>query len=320
MRRVLLACHKPLAGDPRFPDAKARGGETSVGGIRDYLAQYWPVAAMVRGHDNFSEHVGQMDDVVLTWGVAASEAMDACLIRDVPYIMMVRWWRNVAPLPPGDLMKRDLDESFIEDHKKLFTNAAAVITNNRYAVKVLKRWYGIEAMVSYVAIPGNPTPGGDPKGPIIFVTDNKGVRGPETIREIAHLMPKQRFLVVNALEEYSEPNISTLPYQRDMDSIYRQASILINPIYDNDGCGTGRVMMEAMRHGVPPIGADRAGLMENGGVSIPRNASPKKWAFTILKILGNYSSFQTRVRNSFAQHDAKGELDVYVNQIKRLMR
>ncbi|KKK46640.1 hypothetical protein LCGC14_3163210, partial [marine sediment metagenome] len=310
----------PLAGDPRFPTTKPRGGETTVGGIRDYLAQYWPVSAMVRGHDNFSEHIGQMDDVVLTWGVAASEAMDACLIRDVPYILMVRWWRNVAPLPPDDLMKRDLDQSFIEDHKKLFTSAGAVITNNLYAVEVLKRWYGIEAMVSYVAIFGAPKPGGDPKGPIIFVTDNKGVRGPETIRGIARLIPEREFVVINAFEEYSEPNISATPYQRDMDSIYRQASILINPIYDHDGCGTGRVMMEAMRYGVPVVGTDRAGLMETGGVSVLRNATPEDWAATILKILSDYTGFQTEARDSFARHNAKAELDVYVNQINRLMK
>ena len=259
MRRILLACHKPLSGDPRFPDAKPRGGETSVAGIRDYLAQYWPVSSMVRGHDNFAQYVGQMDDVVLSWGIAALEAAEVCRARDVPHITMVRWWRNVCPLPPGDLMKRDLDKSFIDEHKKLFTDAAAIITNNRYAVKVLKRWYGVDAIVSYVAVSGKPEIGGDPKGPIIFVTDNKGVRGPETIRGIAHLMPEQRFLVVNAFECYSGQNISTLPYQHNMEDIYRGASLLINPIYNHDGCGTGRVMLEAMRYGVPVIGTDRGG-------------------------------------------------------------
>ncbi|MCB7129810.1 MAG: glycosyltransferase family 4 protein, partial [Candidatus Brocadiales bacterium] len=185
---------------------------------------------------------------------------------------------------------------------------------------VLKRWYGVDALVSYVAIPGEAETGGNSNGPILMVTDNKNAGAADIARGIAALMPNRMIEIVNAYEQYVEPNITALPYERDMNERYRKASVLINPIYNHDGCGTGRTMMEAMRFGLPVVGTDRAGLMETGGVSVSRNASPEDWASTILKILSDYPGFQAEARSSFAGHDATAELDVYVNQVKRLIK
>lgn len=315
--RVVLAAHMPLHGDARFPNAKPRGGETSVGIIRDHLAETWDVLTIVKNVDDFSEHI-RKQDVVLTWGIAAEEVMRYCYPRGIPYVLMVRWWRNVCPLPPGDLMKREIDKAFVATHDRLFRRASAIITNNRYSARVLKRWYSVKAVVSYVSVAGELRPGSNPKGHVLFVTDNKGVRGAETVRAIANLMPSTNFLVVNAFEEYPERNILAIPYQRDMDSIYERVSVLINPIYDHDGCGTGRVMMEAMRHCIPVLGMNRAGLMENGGTKLPRNATANQWARAIENIRSNYPSFQAEACRAFDRHDAMAELDVYTNQIEGL--
>ncbi len=322
LRRVVIAAHKPLAGDPRFPDSQPRGGETSVSIIRDHLADTWPVLSIVSGADRFSDYFSE-SDVVVTWGQAAQEAHDIALPRGIPYILMVRWWRNVCPLPPGDLSTRKIPDEFRASKQRLFDHAAEVIANNRYAAQVVERIYGRECKISYVPALGEITAAGNPHGPIVLVTDGKDLGAELIVMKLAKDMPLRRFMVVNASrpEIYSDySNITVTPYQKSMDPIWREAGIMIYPNYRNDVCGTSRVAPEAMRFGVPCLANDRAGICEKGMISIPRDADVTKWEHTIETIYRNYRAFSDRMHFTFKYYNTPGQLAVYKDAVEAAMR
>lgn len=321
-RRVVIAAHKELVGDTRFPDSKPRGGERSVSIIRDHLAETYPVLTLVKNVDRFTDYLC-LDDVVITWGIAADEAAAICRQRGIPYILMVRWWRNVCPLPPGDLSIRNVDAEFRETKQALFDAAAAVITNNQYAAEIVYRIYRRGCYVSYVPALGEIVASGNPHGPVVLVTDGKDLGAEKLIIELSLEMPLNRFLVVNAAASdvyaaYS--NIDTTGYVDDMDQIWRSAGVMIYPNYRNDVCGTSRVAPEAMRYGVPCLANDRAGICEKGMISIPRIAGPKAWRNAIEKIYKNYRAFSDRMHNTYRNYDTPGQLAVFSEAVEAALK
>lgn len=324
--RIVICAHQPLAGDPRFPHARPRGGETSVAIIRDHLAQRWPVVTLVHGVDDFKRHLCA-GDVALTWGNAAAETREACLAKDASYILMVRWWRNVCPLPPGDLRTREIPEAFKREKEPLFRDAHSVVTNNRYASMVVDRIYGHvmkePSFYSYVPVLGQVRGGGNPGGPIVMVTDGKDLGSEEIVNQLAGLMPDRQFQVVNAKgwAAYDlHSNIHCTNYVDDMDTVWSQAGLLIYPNYKNDVCGTSRVGPEAMRWGVPCLANDRAGICETGMVSIPRDADIATWCSTIEKIYYNYMAFSNRSRTCFEDYGTDRELAFYEKSFELAFR
>jgi hypothetical protein len=260
-----------------------------------------------------------MDDVVLSWGVATPEVATVCRAQNIPHIVMVRWWRNVAPLPPGDLMSREIPESFRDEKKQIFDEAFYVIANNLYTAGVVQYHYGRICKVSYVPVWGTIKGAGNPHGPIVLVTDAKDLGESELLFDLADLLPKRVFLVVNSAdpEQYSDrTNIETTDYITEMETIWRSAGILIYPNYKNDVCGTSRVAPEAMQFGIPCLANDRAGICEKGMISMPRDAAVKHWAITIEKIYRNYQAFSDRMIRTFENYDTPGELQVYQDVIQ----
>ncbi len=321
-RRVVIAAHKPLAGDPRFPDNQPRGGETSVSIIRDHLADTWPVLSIVAGHDRFSSYFSE-GDVIVTWGQAAQETRDIAYPRGLPYILMVRWWRNVSPLPPGDLSTRIIPEEFRASKQNLFDDAAEVIANNQYTAGVVERIYGRKCKISYVPALGEVEGVGNPHGPIVLVTDGKDLGAERTVIKLAKDMPLRRFMVVNAIRPdlYSQyTNIATTGYIKNMAEIWLTAGIMIYPNYRNDVCGTSRVAPEAMRYGVPCLANDRAGICEKGMISIPRDADSTKWEHTIETIYRNYRAFSDRMLFTYKYYNTPGQLAVYDKAIREAQR
>lgn len=316
--RVVICAHKPLSADPRFPQNRPRGGEKSVGLIRDYLSRHYPVLTAVANTDTFSDHI-RPGDVALTWGIAAEETMMACQARGAPFILMVRWFRNVCPVPPvGDLRFRVIPPAFRERKKLLFDRASTVICNNRYTAEVVERIYDRPCEVSYVPVSGGLAGHGNPEGPVVLVTDGKGLGAERIVLELAGMLPGVQFQIINATSgaPYGKyQNITVLGYTDDMEKIWSQAGIMIYPAYD-DVCGTSRVAPEAMRHGVPCLANDRSGICEKGMISIPRDASSTAWAHTIEKIYSNYPAFSNRMRETYRNYDSPGELSVYHEAIK----
>ena len=338
MTRVLFICHNPPNG------LRPRGAEHSVGAIMRYLmhegmqvAAYHPNAVddirdgiSYYNNDTSLTELVEWCDVVLTWGRAARDTMTYCRALGKPYILMVRWWRNVVPLGMepetriGDLMRRSVDREFAEYAAPVFRNASAVITNTEYAAGVIKRWHGITATVSYVPIPGQSVGQGNPDGALTIVT-------PEIYGElylVSSLAPKltgERFLIVNCPErlrarfESIGPNVHVLDYVPDMETVWAETKTLLVPVYENDICGTRRVTIEAMRHGIPVIATDRSGMNEKvpPPFLVPRDATSAWWMERIRDISDNYPVFSALAHDTFRAYDTPAQLSIFRDAIQQ---
>jgi glycosyltransferase involved in cell wall biosynthesis len=177
----------------------------------------------------------------------------------------------------------------------------------------------VSAAVSYVPVLGSLVGFGTPDGPLVVVTDGKELGTESLVQKLARLISKRPIWIVNATDPdvyRGLRNVAFLPYVTDMDEVWAKAGILIYPNYGNDVCGTSRVAPEAMRWGVPCLANDRAGICETGMCSIPRDASPAKWAMAIEKIYSRYRSFSDRARTTFERYDTPAQLAVFERAVQ----
>lgn len=341
--KVLFTCHAHPEGD------NARGGEKSVRMlIEHFIDQGHEVNAMVRDtakDHNWDERKGiyssihpdrfwrqvhlivHQYDIVITWGLAAKETAEQCRTFGIPYILMVRWWRNIMNVNKGigDLMNDPIDEVWRDNHKALFEDAAGVITNNKYATEVIKRYHEVDAKVSYVPVAGKICGSGNPKGTITLITPDKGLGEVNLIARLATAMPKELFRLINCGPSSSSllhdhANVICQSYTSDMPTVYKETKILLYPVYNNDVCGTSRVGMEACRYGIPVIATDRSGLCELGFNKVSRVAGHTIWQQAINRICKEYDHYAELANSTFGlNHYAKGEMQKYVSMAERIV-
>ena len=314
--KILLIYHKSPYGPV------ARGGELSVRTIVEYLRG--------NGHelDLLPFHVVDQDetrvknyDLVLSWGRGAEPAWKACAMFRVPFALMVRWWRNVCPLPAGDLMHREIDKNFASRYSHIFRTAATIITNTEYSAAVIARWQpsaATKTVVSYVPIPGDLEPTGGRDGALLIVTPE--IYGEEwLVSNLAGDMPGERFLVVNCRDESQRQmfeamgeNVTALLYA-DMAEIWPRTKALLLPIYHNDICGTRRVTPEAWRHALPVIATDRCGVREKipGYMLVSRDAAISEWIQKIKWVNSNYTQYREFARDAWLRYDTPAELEKF---------
>lgn len=308
--KILVICHKPLASHT------PRGGERSVATIVEYLRG--------RGHEVHTVDVIPKKELVfrfdlsLTWGWPAVNVAKVCEEAGRPLVLMVRFWKNIAPLPASDLIRRQIDHHFTETRRHLFRYASAIITNSKYAKSVIHRWQPDavgKTHVSYVPICGNFQQSGDPSGALTIVTPE--VYGEHMlVKELASRLTNNHFQIVNAEEwtrlKFSDiaPSVVARGYM-DMAEAFARTKILLLPVYANDICGTRRVTIEAFRNGIPVIAMDRSGMREKvpPTMLIRHNAGPAEWITKIREIESNYELFQRRARMAWERYDTATELE-----------
>lgn len=311
MKKLGIVAHRPLVGDSR---GKPRGGEISMSIIRDAM-EAAGIETRVAVH--LMDSYAPLNDVgcILTWGRAASTASDLAKHLRIPYIVSVRWWRNVVPNVNeiGDLSRASKSTDYFRT--RLFRDAFRTITNNEYSANVLRRMFDIEPLVSYVPITTPIGGNGNPKGATLLVTDNKGLGEREVLRGLAEAMPDREFIVVNAHYKYREPNIEAIRYVDDMETIWPRVGILIYPNYLNDVCGTSRVAAEAMSRGIPAIANDRAGICEKGMLGISRDAFIPDWVAAIETVFQEYEVFSADAVGRMQNYNSDEQLAVYTNAV-----
>lgn len=308
--KILLSSHRPLKSeDPR-------GAEKSFSIIIEYLRQFHDVDVISWQYydmDNVKKY-----DLVLTYATAAPKTATYCIKHNVPYILMIRWFRLIQPLPPGNLMARDIDHAFVNRHQYIFDNAKAVITNNKNSVQIIKRYYGIDAKYSYVPIEGEIKGNGNKQGKLLLITPNKAVGEIEFIDILSGVMPKERLLIVNAGETiFGGGNIETIGYVESMDEIWKQAKILLYPLYHNDVCGTSRVAIEAMQYGIPVIANQRSGICEKGIIPVSYSAPIFEWVGKINSINKYYSKYVKQMHEVFESYDSQKQLEIIRKEIEK---
>lgn len=307
---IALIYHKnPYTDNPR-------GGELSVKAIVEYLAN--------KGHQIElssapSKEVIENADLVLAWGKVAHQTAVAAKKLNKPFVLMVRFWKNVSPLPVGNLMTRSIDKVFVSSRRLIFETAKAIITNTEYAKNVIERWQPVSkgrVHVSYVPITGRYEPQ-KKRGTKITVITPEIYGESWLIENLANQMPDKQFLVVNAdagrfnnLSRLS--NVEVKGYM-DKEDIWKQTKILLVPVYGNDICGTRRVTIEACRHGIPVIASDACGMSEkiNLMLLVGRNAEIKHWRNSINRINENYAIYQDIVKQTWIKYDTPKQLQQF---------
>lgn len=307
--RILIVCHKPIT------TATPRGGELSVGAIVDYLRK--------QGHEvETSDEIPQTRrivkfDLVGSWGAPAKETNKRSKTVGVPFFLMVRFWKNIAPLPAGDLSSRTIDKHFTDLFAPMFQDAAAIITNSKYAKAVIHRWQPDavgKTHVSYVPILGEFKQSGNLDGALTIVTPE--IYGEYMlVKELTPKLTNNHFQIVNADEmtrlKFADiaPSVVARGYC-DMQDVWARTKILLLPVYNNDICGTRRVTIEAFRRGIPVIAMDRSGMREKvpPTMLIRRNAGPAEWVMKIREIEKDYELYQRRARAAWERYDTSSEL------------
>jgi glycosyltransferase involved in cell wall biosynthesis len=230
---------------------------------------------------------------------------------------MVRFWRNVAALPAGNLMTREVDQTFTSSKQMIFDTAKAIITNTYYSRKVIERWQPTakgKVHVCYVPVMGEFEQSGDEKGALTIVTPE--IYGElNLVRRLSEALPNERFLIVNAqyynASQFKEIENVTVRNYMEMDEVWSQTKALLVPVYENDVCGTRRTTIEAMRNGVPVIALNRCGMDEKvpSSMRVPGNATYQQWIERIKQINENYQTFQKLAKSAWEQYDTQKELE-----------
>lgn len=331
---ILFSCHK----HPYYAfSGRPRGAEKSMQIIMRYLRNEgfnvsayskWCSQETIEGVQfegyNLREQIKKAD-IVLTWGNAAPETASICTEENKPYILMIRWYRLIQPIPPGpgDLMTREIDQSFVNAHRYIFDNAKSVITNNHYAASVIKRYYGVDALVSYVPIEGDANNIANPNGYLTVVTPDKGLGEWQFINCILESMPREKIMVVNA--EISRESILAQdkwgerlynhPYTDDMTQVWSKTKILLLPVFDNDICGTTRVAIEAQQHGIPVIATDRCGISEKVDNLVAKCNKIEDWVYMINYVSDHYKGWSKGCIENFKQYNTPAQLQIFKNEI-----
>lgn len=312
--RILFVCHKNIHG------TELRGAERSVGNIVRFLeTKGHHVDAYDRTESHFlkDQVTGDDYDIVVSWGKAVEQGLEIAEKIEKPFVMMVRFWRNVSPLPAGDLMERRIVKGFRDRKKHLYKKAAAIITNTNYAKGCIERWYPEshgKVYTSYVPIMGNVEPRGDKDGHLTIVTPE--IYGEfDVVKYVQNYLPKEKFWVVN-----TDPFFKRLYESRtvkvdgfvDMTEVWNKTKILLVPCYENDICGTRRVTIEAMRHGVPVLALDRCGMREVVERQFLVRDMPE-WVMKIEHINQNWNGYSKLAVNNFMKYDTIGNLETFEN-------
>lgn len=335
---IFFACHKhPFQAN----DGRPRGAELSVQSIMRHLlsaghrvaatAPGWRLTKEIEGVEFFPwgslpETVG-FSDLVITWGRVAHEAAGWANAFGVPYILMVRFWRNVCPLPAGDLNTREVPTEFVRRNEWMFRCAASVITNTRYSAEAIRRIYGREAVVSYVPIqePSDWKVMDSAGGHLTIITPE--IYGELELVAALSALRKYRFLVVNPGEQRGAfealHSVTVIDYTADMDrDVWGRTSILLQPVYYNDICGTRRTTIEALSRSIPVVASDRCGMSEkvSAGLLVSRDADSGEWQRRIDEILENYPSAQVEARYDWERYDTAAQLEVFRAEVEKAIR
>jgi hypothetical protein len=253
----------------------------------------------------------------MTWGSPAEDTARVCERLKKPLLLMVRFWKNIAPLPAGNLMEREIDHIFTASKLHLFETATAIVTNTDYSRKVIERWQPIskgKVHVSYVPIMGEYDPIPEPGKSITVITPE--IYGENwLVNGLAKLMPDQRFLVVNAKPQYftaRHRNIEVRGYM-DQGEIWKRTRVLLVPVYENDICGTRRVTIEAMRRGVPVLATCACGMREKvlSSYVLPRDADLIQWKNAIANINSDTEAFIGLANSDWTHYNTPAQLEKF---------
>lgn len=148
--------------------------------------------------------------------------------------------------------------------------AAGVVAISEYVAALLAA-AGVDARVIHPPLYGDPPweQAATFRDGIVLMVNPCAVKGLPVFLELADRFPGMRFAALpgwgttaaDRAEMGRRGNIEILPSQREMTPLWLQTKVLLAPSLWAEGFGL--VVMEALRHGVPVLASDYAGLRES---------------------------------------------------------
>lgn len=285
-KRIMVVAHHHLE------KYNPRGGERSTKGILEMVqAEGYETIVVVEhkktktsgldetnmcryvlaGHYAFSETLEATiacwrPDGVLTYGGAGLTAARICKTMGVPYIYFPRDWQEIVPPPSTSLLDRPRVYSDDNVYLSALKSADKVITNAQYVGSVIKKIYDVDSITSYVPVAPPECSNTDQfmdRKEIVLINAKK-FGGGDLVREVAPLCPNLSFRVIGGDGKPFPPNVTVEEFFNgsEYSEMYQTARLFLFPLGDEDPCGTGRVVFEALHCNVPVISVRRGGMIE----------------------------------------------------------
>lgn len=340
-RRILLLAHNHLHA------LQPHGGEKSMARIVGYLGEHgYETLVLVRnlksrytGRDlsdglptlcvqpaEFRTAAAEVlqwwrPDVVLTWELPAREAWDLCVGRGLPYVLFIRYWHLVSRPPYRDLLRDPIDAEHRELHAPVFHNAARVVVNAAHVGRVIERIYEVGSVVSYVPVAALPRLSPANSKRFVTLVNARKARGGELLRALAAHRPEREFLLVDSDDGRYPPNVVVRPYDgRPYNAMLDDTRVLLFP-FDEEPCGTGRVVFEAYHLGVPVIGPQRGGLPEviPAAHLVADNADVDAWLRVLDAIEADHAGAAREVELIVSRFDEIAQLEVIRRELEAVV-
>jgi len=159
----------------------------------------------------------------------------------------------------------------VKKYKKLnvlaLKNASKIIANSKYMKNELKKRFSLKSELKYPFIgfskfvKSQYTFKSKDSKYITFIGGKNAMKGYDIILKIAKLLPKEEFLIIGPYRnKYIRKNITFMPWQKDVNSVYNKTKLLLVPSRWNEAFG--RVVVEANHFRIPTITSNKGGLPE----------------------------------------------------------
>ena len=243
-------------------------------------------------------------------------------------ILFIRSYENICPDPIQMLScKRDCEicSSFIPmrqemlNHRFAVINADIVICDSEFTRSITTTFYNRKADLIYELVDINAYKVEKNYADFITMNQPEKHKGNEIFREIAKLMPEERFMTVGrGIHDASSPNLIHFG-QTSPRIFYSHTKIMLVPSIWPEPFG--RVVMEAMANGIPVISSCVGGLPEvvgNAGILIDDYMNPQKWVYEIKSLLQNPNLYKDMQKKG-AEQVKKFEIKTEINKLRNLL-
>jgi glycosyltransferase involved in cell wall biosynthesis len=191
-----------------------------------------------------------------------------------------------------------LDVDNAENFRALEAGVDVILAVSEFVRRELRRRFAIQSHVLYPLLDLGLYRSAR-REEFVTMINPVAVKGAEIALSLAASLPDQQFLFVDgwgtspALLERIEhlPNVTYMPKQLDMRTVYSRTRILLVPSQWQEAFG--RVVLEAQASGIPVVASRTGGLPEavgDGGILIDDYTDPDRWLTVLQELLKDRSA------------------------------
>jgi len=199
-----------------------------------------------------------------------------------------------------DFLQYPFTRKLLKWSEKTVKGADSVIANSQFLSTLTKNWFDVDTEYIYPFINFKSVQSNTHDGTFITMIRPDLLKGVKIFLDIAKKMPHIRFLCVGRIPKYFEfkselentKNIVYLGWTNNMGDVYSKTKLLLVPSIWPEPFG--RVCVEAMVNGIPPIVSNRGGLPEvvsDAGIVVDDPFCIDDWVNKINQICSDVSYY-----------------------------